>query len=643
MSFLNEKDIWQPAFGFCCACVDKYNDTPLDDVLLVGDEAPDALPGMVEGAEPVVQPAKSLCTPLHAALSCYNTSSLCSVTTTAESTLAVREVLARGTSQRRTALSRDIPGNELTSVPDVDLKPTMNRTGSLHTPSQTPGTPGARIIDVVLQMEFEEYDPTKRLTVTRDIHGDVIRARHRKFKRLVSDGTSSDSVCSVKSGSVKSGKSECAKTSGTSSTFSQTSQLPFEQDAITNWGVLIGKALWCRMKGQGQRSHRRKLGLLAVAFHGSTYLNRISMTKEPRTPGRGAGRGAVRRAMTVVSQLQEMIKRVGREETDIFDADWHEDALNFLFSADYLDTLMILASGARQCFQNEPMVVQVSQPCKVFGDTHGQLRDLLLLFHAFGCPGTRQSFVFNGDFVDRGAHQLEVVGILFALKLAFPSYIWLVRGNHEDTFMNRKYGFESECLKAFGENGRKAFDLFQKAFQWLPMACLIDDQILTVHGGIGDGRWTIAELSCVGRPLTSEQLHRPESRWLYNILWSDPIPDDDNTEETAMVFGVHSSPRNASAVQFGWNVTKTFCALNGIGLVVRSHQVTAEGRGFEIMHDEKLVRVFSARDYEAHCNDAAVLQIERGQDCDSKTPLLVRPQVLVSLTKGGRDADAMVR
>ena len=172
-----------------------------------------------------------------------------------------------------------------------------------------------------------------------------------------------------------------------------------------------------------------------------------------------------------------------------------------------------------------------------------------------------------------------------------------------------------------------------KAFEWLPLACLIDDQILTVHGGIGDGKWTIAELSCVPRPLNSEDFHTPEKRWLYNILWSDPIPEDGDIEATT-VFGVHSSPRNASAVKFGWNVTKTFCALNGIGLVIRSHQCLERGRGFEVMHEDKLMRVFSARDYEDHHNDAAVLSIQRsGNSEDSRAPLVVRAQVLKSLER----------
>jgi len=46
-------------------------------------------------------------------------------------------------------------------------------------------------------------------------------------------------------------------------------------------------------------------------------------------------------------------------------------------------------------------------------------------------PNRVNRYIFNGDFVDRGAHQLECVVLLFSLKLMYPDQIFLLRGNHE--------------------------------------------------------------------------------------------------------------------------------------------------------------------------------------------------------------------
>ena len=40
-------------------------------------------------------------------------------------------------------------------------------------------------------------------------------------------------------------------------------------------------------------------------------------------------------------------------------------------------------------------------------------------------------YVFNGDWVDLGVHQLEVVVLPFSLKTLYPSRVFLVRSNHE--------------------------------------------------------------------------------------------------------------------------------------------------------------------------------------------------------------------
>ena len=49
----------------------------------------------------------------------------------------------------------------------------------------------------------------------------------------------------------------------------------------------------------------------------------------------------------------------------------------------------------------------------VVGDIHGQFFDLLQIFQLVGEPSATNSFLFNGDFVDRGEYSLEVILTLF--------------------------------------------------------------------------------------------------------------------------------------------------------------------------------------------------------------------------------------
>lgn len=55
----------------------------------------------------------------------------------------------------------------------------------------------------------------------------------------------------------------------------------------------------------------------------------------------------------------------------------------------------------------------------VVGDVHGQLHDLLFLLKDVGFPCEDRLFVFNGDYVDRGAWGLETFLILLAWKVRF--------------------------------------------------------------------------------------------------------------------------------------------------------------------------------------------------------------------------------
>jgi hypothetical protein len=97
----------------------------------------------------------------------------------------------------------------------------------------------------------------------------------------------------------------------------------------------------------------------------------------------------------------------------------------------------------------------------------GQFDDLIRLFKAFGSPDhhigdiEENSYVFLGDIVDRGRYSLEVLCLLLAFKLQYPQRVFLVRGNHEDSAMNKSYGFGAECMARFGsESVGGTFQLF---------------------------------------------------------------------------------------------------------------------------------------------------------------------------------------
>jgi len=494
--------------------------------------------------------------------------------------------------------------------------------------------PSSNMSRIKIDSDYDFYIPLWRQATTKQIAKEVI---HRREEVGYSSSEESDNSVQSESScdSVGDKPRNCGKKPRRKSLLARDNH-----QVITEWGVVVAKVLHHHSQrfatpqkvGEDPAKGKRNRKSKAAANDVGTI------------DGRGAVLCSVRAtARCVIDQAWELRKQVWKEDADRMHGEWSDDLLPLLFSSSFVDNLILLTKAVCKVSAAQPPLVEARVPCRVFGDLHGQLRDLLLLFRCFGGPDTKDapSFVFNGDFVDRGAHQLEVAGLLFALKVLLPESVWLVRGNHEDVFMNKRYGFEEECNRKLGEHGPLVFSNFQKAFAQLPLACLIDNKILVVHGGIGDGRWRLSDLRAVQRPLDEEQLKKPSMSWIYDLMWSDPIEDDDKTKQG--LFGVHESPRSSSrikATRFAWDVTKTFCAANGLSLIIRSHQAKKGGLGFDIMHEEHLIRVFSARDYERNGNDGAVLLIRAFIDPETQTRFLkVRAQVLHSFSKAIAEAE----
>ena len=99
--------------------------------------------------------------------------------------------------------------------------------------------------------------------------------------------------------------------------------------------------------------------------------------------------------------------------------------------------------------------------------------------------------MFIGDYVDRGKQSIEVITLLFAFKLKFPETFHLLRGNHECQAINRTYGFYDECKRRYSI---RIWKEFQDVFNCMPIAALIDDKILCMHGGLSPELVTVAQL-----------------------------------------------------------------------------------------------------------------------------------------------------
>jgi serine/threonine-protein phosphatase 2B catalytic subunit len=58
----------------------------------------------------------------------------------------------------------------------------------------------------------------------------------------------------------------------------------------------------------------------------------------------------------------------------------------------------------------------------------------------------------------------------------------MLRGNHESRSMTSSFTFRYEVISKYDE---ETYELFMELFDNLPIAALVGDKYLAVHGGIG--------------------------------------------------------------------------------------------------------------------------------------------------------------
>ena len=276
----------------------------------------------------------------------------------------------------------------------------------------------------------------------------------------------------------------------------------------------------------------------------------------------------------------------------------------------------------------EPRLLRLKSPAYVFGDFHGNMPDLLAFARTMwplGIHLTPGTFLFLGDYVDRGMFGIEVLCYLFAQKIMLPDKVFLLRGNHEVKVVNVSFPlsphiqgcdhyYGNRCLlgqlkERFAENvayivmmlllrDSQLWEETNRVFDYLPLAATIDDVIFCVHGGIprplSPTESALDSINMIPCPtavrVAATDARSKQIKQLSNdLLWSDPAQHEQEKRLDNTGFG--EGERGPGAVCYGDKAIQNFLDTTGMTHIVRAHEPTQ--KGINISKGGKVITIFS--------------------------------------------------
>ena len=305
-----------------------------------------------------------------------------------------------------------------------------------------------------------------------------------------------------------------------------------------------------------------------------------------------------------ISEIEQLISSINIDFNDYkgviyhgrgsLSLEWIKDVINDMKNNIYLHQkyLLQIIKANIDIFKNQKSLIDIeikqNEMINICGDTHGQFYDLLNIFKINGYPSEKNPYLFNGDFVDRGSFSLETITTLLLFKLLYPNHFYLSRGNHEARNLNKIYGFEKEILTKYNKD---IYEAFIKLFYSLPLAHVINNKILIIHGGLfSSDDITLNDIRNINR-----FIEVPVEGIMCELLWSDPT----------IIPGRRPSNRGVG-ILFGPDVANNFLKKNNLNLLIRSHECKQDG--YEKIGN--VLTVFSAPNYcDQMRNKGAIVKI----------------------------------
>jgi len=302
--------------------------------------------------------------------------------------------------------------------------------------------------------------------------------------------------------------------------------------------------------------------------------------------------------------------------------------------------LFTIADECMKIMAKEPTLLRLEPPVYVIGDLHGNFKDFAYFAKSFGLWNSAEfvpaRFLFLGDYVDRGLHSIETLAFVLALKVRYPDKIFLLRGNHECSEINgdeelyMSGSFKSQCKLTYGmRDGEELWNAFNRCFDMMPLAAVIDDKVFCVHAGIP--RYIARNPDC-NILETIASIPRPPNitdDLVFDLIWADPA-----TLNEERLIGMDGFPpgfgrntRGPATCVFGKDAVKKFCENSGCSHMIRAHQ--SPKLGVDISKNATILTVFSSSHYCGGYNRAAsVLVHDHRLDVVLSDPESSEPNIL---------------
>lgn len=257
-----------------------------------------------------------------------------------------------------------------------------------------------------------------------------------------------------------------------------------------------------------------------------------------------------------------------------------------------ISNVYYIIESAEELIKKESNILHLEGTFNIIGDIHGNVDDLIRIFEKQGYPQSSK-YLFMGDYVDRGSFSVEVLLILYSLKVLFPDHIHFLRGNHESESICSSYGFKAECSRKYTQ---KLYYRFNESFLFLPFAAIVNKKYFCVHGGISPHTTSLTKISKIKRPIDSDR--SPE---ISGFVWSDP---------NRKARGFQKSDRGVGFL-FNDQKLNQFLERNNLELMIRSHQTIRSGMERSL---DKCVTIFSSSNYCEINNDSCICVVSENEE-----------------------------